>query len=282
VAEAVYKNRKSYFLFERVSSANAERLKALGVTEGFVPVFLDDHEGVAEAYSKISHCMGLIVQGPLEASEASRVRDFEKLSLVRSEVISEGDDPVAIAQRIIGGLFPNKLKELCAFSVSKIFPLLVPGSSSKWIEAPQRKDDVKADFMVSCETLAEHFMGNISIRGGFSHLRTSSQFFSDMSDDEILNFCAEVGNEVLGVINFNLLKARIAAQVTLPMMIRESDGTILRRRSSYFLPSFSLKDTSTGLLVSFQFLVPFLKDATFDRELAFEVGWKQEENIELF
>ncbi len=282
MSETIFKSRKSYLLLEKLSPENFEKLKSLGATEGFVPVFLADHEAVADAYSKISHCMGLIVQGPLQKEEIARVQDFEKLSHVKVKILNPGEDVIESAQSLIKDLFPSKLRELCLFSVSKIFPMLIPGSSTEWTEPSGSRTDPKADFMVSCETLADHFMGNVMIRGGFQSLRSSSSFFSPMSDDEILNFCAEVGNEVLGVVNFNLLKARIAAQVALPMMIKENEGTGFRRRSSYYLPSFALRDVRSGIQVTFQFLVPFLKDSNFDRELNFEVGWGQEETVELF
>ncbi len=282
MTETTYKNRKSYFIYEGVGENVQPGLKEYCSKQGFIPVFVEHHDAAMEAYSKIAHCVGLIATGAAGAADSARIHDFARLSGVTSLIASEGDDLVQVTESILAALFPEKLKELCSFSVNKIVPMLVPGLSLNWTDVTSSQEAFVSDFLVSVETLADHFMGSVGVRGKLTRLRENNPFFNQMTDDEILSFFAEVGNEVLGVINFNLLKAKIAAQVTLPVMVKETDGAGFRRRSSFYLPSFSLKEGSSDLVINFQFLVPFLKDAKFDRGLDFQVGFAQEANVELF
>lgn len=280
MGEILFKARKSYLLMVGYEAETVLSVTEMGKKLGFIPVSV---ASVAEAQSyfiQITHCVAVFAHSKLSDSEKVALNDMVADAHLHVKVSDLSQGGTREIEAFLDSLFPEKMKELCEFGLNRIIPNLIPDLNPKWGRLDKESAEVQPDFLISCETIGDTFLGAISIKGRFESLQASSKILESMTNEEVLNFCAEIGNEVLGVVNFNLLKIRISSQVTLPLIVRDLDQGIFRKRASYFLPAFHLRDAGSGLQISFQFLVPFLRNADVDRTMKFEVGMEQA--IELF
>ena len=279
---STFVTRKSYLITLGLSPEHAAQLTSIGRKNGFQLVHVGSIPEAQEAFSKISHCIGLILGVSATPSLVSEAQLWANDRYLQIQKLT-GEDLEKQTSDFLRALFPEKLKELCEFSINKIFPVLVSDLDLSWKVVNEGAALSRSSFMVSCECMATHFIGNISIRSDFGAARKRSAQLSEYSDEMILNFFAEIGNEVMGVITRNLLKIKITAEMGLPVFINANELGGLEKRSSYYLPTLRLQDEMGDLEVVFSFLVPFLREAEVDRAWQFEVGMEsQEQTVDFF
>jgi hypothetical protein len=177
-------------------------------------------------------------------------------------------------------LLPKKLKDLCTFAVSSIIPNLIPDIKIDFVESKMSSCNISFNLQLHCETVAKNFVGAMTLRADINLLRKKSEILSGISDEDIMDCLAEVTNQTLGVINYNLKKINIDARIGLPTILNST--TEYNMRSSFYLPICILSDANYGVSTKFYILYPFMKGNDLLETIEFDASLAQECEVEIF
>ena len=281
-------DKKSYlmtygFSDTEISGMN-DQIKGLGLSI----ISATDWADLSKKLDAMKHCVGVFLrpQNPSETQQCKTLIEYCQKNWIELRLFSSDpsfDQKLRVEpnhqselylKTFLEEIFPEKFQELGFFAVNQIIGNMIPDLKVEWRKQIQNQDlsEKKTyDFLIFCETNAVGFSGGITIKSNYDFLRSKSPTLS-LNDDEMLTkYFAEIGNQVLGLINFNLKKLNIEARIGLPIMIGKDGMAHYRRRSAFYMPSNSYVSQEGGIIVSIHFLVPFLRGATISRDFNFEV-----------
>lgn len=276
--------RRSYLVCFRVNQEELDILALGGESLGFIVLNCTTLEEITEALESIQHCLGIFAEHTNENIINTALIDLSLKNSVPIKFFSDcpqipdslraakGTGPAQYIQPFLQDLVPAKFRELCLFSVKKVTANLVPDYSTEWKVSISRTPIGKMDFLIFCEAVFDNFICAITVRSGLDYVSSRSESLKGMSEQDIIEYFSEICNQVLGMININLKKMNINSRIGLPIVVQGSGIAEFKRRSSYFLPMLNVSDDGGGLCITFQFLVPFLKNVQFSKNLDFEIS----------
>jgi len=243
---------------------------------------LVEHTSISDLLNdlaSIDHAVGVIL-GPTSTEGASDEKnDLSSVCKQRGvsicELTQQDTGPVMRDQilEFFTGFLPEKFRDLSLLAVRRISQNLIPDLQLSWEvlgdgTGVQLNDQ---DFLVHYEMSEEFYSGSVSLSSSYDFIRGQSELMKSMPDEAILQYFGEMGNQILGLIHFNLSQIGVDARIGLPTIVRKEALSSYRRRTPYFMPSITIGDPESRLCVRFDFLVPFLRKAKFDRSLNFEI-----------
>ena len=280
-------DKKSYILCYGFSDVEVSKMESAFKSQGLLIAVGLDLADLQIKLDQMKHCVGIFLR-PRGDSEAKKLKNFIdycrknwiELRIFSDDSSIEGHLRVASSMQghdylptYLREVFPEKFRELALFSVKQVMANMLPDFSMNWVENASAEFTEKKsyDFLVFCETNAVGFSGGITIKSGYPVLREHSKTLASQDDEGITRYFAEVGNQVLGLINYNLKKLNIEARIGLPVMIGKDGMSHYRRRSAFYMPSCVFHAHDGAIQISVHFLVPFLKGANISRDFNFEV-----------
>lgn len=282
--------RRSYLMVLGFKAEDVKELSNFSENIGFSILEVKNSAEMKEAHGLIEHCLGLFVKDhgdPLLNKELIDLCLQEKVeyrfvsdsdSVPESHRIANSTKPKDFLISFLQDLVPEKLREVCLYSVRKVVNNLVPDFETDWVVSVTHPPLGSMDFLIFCEGVFDKFICAITVQSGIQHVASKSESLKGMSSEDVIEYFSEICNQVLGVVNLHLKKIDINYRIGLPMVATGAGISTFKRRSSYFLPVLNICDSDSGVLITFQFLFPFLKGATFSKELDFEVGLGSDEN----
>lgn len=268
-------DKKSYLIVYGISSEQVQKMEVLAKDLRFSILAC---ESAVDAQSKVEtmkHCIGIFLK-PKDEADTQTLNGliaFAQQNWIELRFISEGTDATEYIPRFLKEIFPDKFKELALFSLRSILEGMLPDLKLEWIEqdAPCQTEKKAHDFLVYCETNAPGFSGGVTLKSNYDFLRQHSLALREQDDEGVTRYFAEVGNQMLGLINYNLKKLNIEARIGLPVMIGKGGLAYYKRRSAFYMPSVTFTDPSGAVSLSVHFLVPFLSGAKFLHDFGFTV-----------
>lgn len=282
---------RSYILVHGFDDAQIQDVRSYLDGESFKSVGIKNQLINNEAFASDSHILGCFVKSNVMSDIESAVESankvgiscylFSNLSFEVQYKLRPYDAPLKeILPGFFSDLLPKKLKDLCSFAVSSIVPNLIPDIEATFEESVSTLTTTTFNIQVHCETVARNFVGAITLRADTNLLKQRSEVLASISEQDIMDCLAEVSNQTLGIINYNLKKINIDARIGLPTIV--NSPTEYNMRSSFYLPLCVLNDPACGISCKFYILYPFLKGTELLESVDFQVGAKQDGDVELF
>jgi hypothetical protein len=276
--------RRSYLICFGFTNEDLAQLELASENSGYNVINCKTVDELKESFNLVQHCLGLFAQSSGDSKVDAELIDLATTNNTDIKFFSGGSHIPAnlrapqnlsladYTSAFITDIVPQKFKELCLFSIKKVTANLIPDYATEWKISLQPPSSANMNFLIFCESVFDGFICAMTVRSDLNYVTSKSETLKDMSEQDIIEYYSEVCNQVLGVININLKKINIYSKIGLPIVVRDEGIAEFKRRSSYFLPSFTMTDDDGGLNITFQFLVPFLKNTGFLRNLDFDVG----------
>jgi len=255
---------RSHLLVMGLSAAALDQCSRIGKDSGFGVKPVGNVNELDAAFQELRHCLGIAAGAELPPAVIDQTKDFASRNFVNFQTIRTSSAEADL-QLLLRSIFHPKLRELCLLAAQRIFDALAPQLQAEWKEIDDGGKIQKADFIASCDCLAPNFSGSVSIRSSFEAMRKRIPGLANESNDSVLNYAAEIGNETMGIITRNLHQLHVSAEIGLPTLVLEGEASSLPLQGGFFLPRHSLRDQHSEIELRFQFLVPFLKELKADR-----------------
>lgn len=276
--------RRSYLLCLQFDESVIQSMADEGSEDGFLIVNCGSLEELSWLVDRVQHCLGIFVSNSVSLDhEASLIdlslnhqipiRFFSSSPFVPDSLrVGNEVQPREYIHKYIQDLVPQKFRELCLFAVGKVTKNLIPDYQTTWNVSIAGNNLETQDFIIFCESLFDNFICAVTIRSSVSYVESKSDGLKGLPNQEIMEYFSEFCNQVLGLINVNLRKINIHSRIGLPIVITGPSVAEFKKRSSFFLPVLTLSDADSGISVTFQFLVPFMKNVSFSKSLDFEIS----------
>lgn len=276
--------RRSYLICFDFNNDDLAQLEQAGEKSGYNVINCKTVDELKETFNLVQHCLGMFALSNGDSNTDAKLIDLAAANNTEIKFFSGGahipenlrvPQNVALADfanAFITDIVPQKFRELYLFSIKKVTTNLIPDYNTGWKISLQPPSSENMNFLIFCESVFDGFICAMTVRSNLNYVASKSATLKDMSEQDIIEYYSEVCNQVLGLININLKKINIFSKIGLPLVVRDEGITEFKRRSSYYHPSFTMTDDDEGLNITFQFLVPFLKNTGFLRNLDFDVG----------
>lgn len=275
--------RKSYLICHGFDLAAHADLQVEAENLGFKVVFCSALDQLINYVDEIQHCLGIFVLDCKDSAVDTSLIDLSLKNSIAIRFFSDGthipeslrakmgEKPSVYLHKFLQDLVPQKFRDLCIFSVKKVNANLIPDFKTDWRISVSTPALEKQDFVVFCESVFDNFICAVTVRSSLNYVASKSEALKEMSEQDVVEYYSEVCNQILGMINLNLKKININSRIGLPIVIRGDSIAEFKKRSSFFLPVLTLSDDDGGLSVTFQFLVPFMKNVSFSKTLDFDI-----------
>lgn len=295
---AVVFDRKSFILTFGLTPSQREQLDAFAKEKAFSTYACADLQELKAKIDQVKHCLGVFIRpegaAEMEATKSAivlceknwveyRIFSLDSSIQERFRVAPDARLDEYLSQ-YLKELFPDKLKELGLFAIRNIFKEMLPDLKAEWVlqDVNPKFENKNHDLVIFCEISAENFAGGITVRSTFEELKGKSATLRELDSDSIIHYMAEISNQVLGVISYNLKNLNIEGRIGLPVLVSKEGVPHYKRRTAFYMPSVVISDNESKLFFALHFLVPYLKGSGFSHDFNFTVqGASDQDAVEV-